>query len=62
MDRMRISGIGRLCQIGFVFFLIFSFDYTTQTEIFATKLCDFIIRNYILLSLLIRSIVLSLHT
>ena len=33
-----------------------------QTEWFAEKLCNFIIRNYMQLSLLIRSVVFSLHT
>ena len=49
---------GRLYHIS-RFFLYF----TTQTERLATKLCNFMIRNDIQLSLLIRSsIVLSLHT
>ena len=53
--------IGRLCHKGHGFssFLLY---YTTQTKIFARKLCNFIIRNYIQLSPLIRSIDLSLHT
>ena len=53
--------IGCLCHKGHGFssFLLY---YTTQTEMFTRKLCDFIIRNYIQLSPLIRSIVLSLHT
>ena len=43
---------------------VFLLYNTTQTERFATQLCtcNFIIRNYIPFSLLIRSIVLSLHT
>ena len=52
-----------LCHIGHVFFQDFSFIiYTAQTEKLETKLCNFITRNCIELPLLIRSIVLSLHT
>ena len=55
--------IGRLCHIpvGHEFFFQ-DLSYATQTERFATKLCNFMIRNYIQLSLIIRSIVLSLYT
>ena len=54
-------GIGRLCHIGLGFLKV-SLYCTTQTERLKRKLCYFIISNYIQLSLLIRSIVLSLHT
>ena len=55
------QSIGGLCQIGHSF-LKFLLNYTTQRERVSTKLCSFTIRNYIQLSLLIRSLVLSLHT
>ena len=54
--------IGRLLYIGLGFFSSFLLYYTTQTERFAAKLCNFIICNNIRMSLLIRSIVSSLHT
>ena len=52
--------IGRLCHIGHVFFKFSLILY--NSERFATKFCYCIIRNYKQMLLLIRSIVLSLHT
>ena len=43
-------------------FSIFLLNYTTQTERFAAKLCNFEIRNYVQFSLEIRKKVMSLYT
>ena len=60
--KLKAIYIGRLCHIGRGFFKIFLISYNSDRIRFATEFCNFIIRNYIQLSLLIRSIVLSMHT
>ena len=58
MTHMYRSFVTDRTRFSQVFFLY----YTTQTEIFATNLCNFIIRYYIQTVLEIGTKVLSLHT